>query len=136
MTEPPEWALREAQDLVPHLALRTQPWTVEQETAVIQRFALALAAARRRGIEEAEVWDKEEIATRLADLRKQVLEPTEALRLTKADKEDALARAAAENQKLRDELRGLRESWYTRYLAAEDRATKAEEGLREAGPPR
>ena len=35
-------------------------------------------------------------------------------------------------KRLRDELRGLSESWYTRYQAAEDRATKAEEGLREA----
>ena len=60
----------------------------------------------------------------------EIIALTEALRLTKADKEDALARAAAENQKLRDELVGARESWYTRYLAAEDRATKAEEGLR------
>ena len=45
------------------------------------------------------------------------------------DRADAIE---AENRKLRDELVGLRESWYTRYLAAADRATKAEEGLREA----
>ena len=64
-------------------------------------------------------------------LRKQVLELAEALRLTKASKEDALARAAAENQKIRDELIGAQEGWYTRYLAAADRATKAEAGVRE-----
>lgn len=46
--------------------------------------------------------------------------------------DDTIARATAENRKLRDELVGLRESWYTRAVAAEDRATKAEEGLREA----
>ena len=57
---------------------------------------------------------------------------TDALQLTIIDKQDALARAAAENQKLRDELDGKRESWYTRYEVAENRATKAEEGLREA----
>lgn len=85
---------------------------------------------------------------------KQVDELSEALRLTIISKEDALARATAENQKLRDELEVKRESWYTRYLTAqqerdrcrdakateverrhqaEDRATQAEEGLREAG---
>ena len=62
----------------------------------------------------------------------EIIALTEALRLAAVDKQDALARAAAENQKLRDELRGVRESWYTRYQAAEDRATKAEEGLRQA----
>lgn len=63
---------------------------------------------------------------------KQVDELSEALRLTKTSKEDALARATTENQKLRDELIGHREGWYTRYLATLDRATKAERLLREA----
>lgn len=40
--------------------------------------------------------------------------------------------ASEQHKRLRDELVGLRESWYTRALAAEDRATKAEESLREA----
>ena len=54
MTEPSEWALREALDVVNRVRLRynsepllslPEPW--EQE------IALALTAARRRGIEEA-----------------------------------------------------------------------------------
>ena len=65
-----------------------------------------------------------------ADLRKVNLELTEALRLTIANSQDALARAAEENQRLRDELAGKRDSWYSRYLPALDRATVAEERCR------
>ena len=54
-TEPPEWALREAQQMVARWEQGSEEHRQWLRDMCIPEVAIALAAARRRGIEEAEL---------------------------------------------------------------------------------